>query len=222
MNKYLARPYHLFRRRKYFSGYLSGCATRGEAPRLHVGCGNRPIAGWCNIDVAHLNEHVQYADALNPMPFEPGTFRYVFSEHFIEHLTFADGVRFFREAARVLSPGGVLRTATPDFDFLCGLRELDTDAKRRYARYVHDSFAPEQPVSGAACANLAFRGWGHRYIWSPSVMEEVLKPLGFGDFRRLKPGQSDHAELIGIEQHGKSVPPDINEMETFVLEAVRR
>ena len=221
MNKYLARPYHLYRRHGYFRRYFADCATQGEAPRLHVGCGNRPIAGWCNVDVAHLSDQVQYADALNAMPFTPGSFQYVFTEHFIEHLPFEKGMQFFREAHRVLKRGGILRTATPDFDFLCDLRTLDTEPKRRYAEYVREKFTPAQPASAVACANLAFYGWGHAFIWSPSFMQEVLKPLGFGQFRVLKPGQSERAELRGIEQHGKSVPPDINELETFVLEAVK-
>jgi hypothetical protein len=136
--------------------------------------------------------------------------------------TFADGVRFFKEAHRVLKRGGVLRTATPDFDFLADLKTLDTDAKKRYASYITEKFAPEQPLSGVTCANMAFYGWGHRFIWNASFMQEVLKELGFGGFSVWKPGKSSVEELRGIEQHGNSVPSEINDMETFVLEAIRQ
>lgn len=222
MNKYLARPYRLYRRHGYFRDYLKGCQDQKLASKLHVGCGDRPIAGWCNIDVAHLNDQVHYVDALKRFPFEDESFQYIFSEHFIEHLPFNDGVKFFRESARILKRGGVMRTATPDLDFLCELRTLDTDAKKRYAQYISKNFAPHQPVSGVTCANTTFYGWGHAFIYNAAFMQEVLKPLGFGDFKVHKPGQSGVAELKGIEQHGKSVPAEINDLETFVLEATKQ
>ena len=222
MNKYLARPYHLFRRSGYFQKYFDECRNKHSAPRLHVGCGNRPIPGWCNVDVAHLNESVQYVDALRRLPFEDETFQYVFSEHFIEHLPFADGLKFFKEAHRVLKRGGVLRTATPDLDFLCELKNLDSDSKRRYVEYIAKNFAPVQPKSYVTCTNTAFYGWGHRFIWNASLMEEVLTSMGFGNFRVLKPGKSDNPDLRDLEQHGQSVPSEINEMETFVLEATKQ
>lgn len=222
MNKYLARPFRLLRRAGYFRKYFEDCTSKGVAPRLHVGCGDRPIPGWCNVDVAKLNNEVQYVNALKRMPFESEAFQYVFSEHFIEHLPFADGVRFFREAHRVLKRGGVLRTATPDLDFLYELRNIDSDPKRRYVDYISKNFAPEQPKSYVTCANMAFYGWGHRFIWNAAFMEEVLKGMGFGEFRVLKPSQSDVPDLRNLEQHGKSVPAEINELETFVLEATKQ
>ena len=117
MNKYLVRPWHLFRRKRYFRRYLQTCASQGIAPKLHVGCGDRAIRGWCNIDVAHLTAEVQYVDALKCIPFDSESFQFIFSEHFIEHLTYEDGLLFFKEASRVLKKGGVLRTSTPDSNF---------------------------------------------------------------------------------------------------------
>ncbi len=222
MNKYLARPYHLLRRGGYFQKYFDECQSKRRMPGLHVGCGNRPISGWCNVDVSHLNESVQYVDALKRLPFEDESFQYVFSEHFIEHLPFEDGIKFFKESCRVLRRGGVLRTATPDLDFLCDLKNLDSPLKRQYVEYVFNSFAPEKPKSYVTCTNTAFYGWGHRFIWNASFMEEVLKKMGFGNFRVFKPSKSDIPDLRGLEQHGKSVPPEINEMETFVLEAIKQ
>jgi SAM-dependent methyltransferase len=210
------------KRQGYFREYLDTCREKNLAPKLHVGCGDRPISGWCNIDVAHLTDQVQYVDALKRFPFEDASFQYVFSEHFIEHLPFNDGVKFFKETSRILKKGGVIRTATPDLDFLCELRTLDTDAKKRYAEYISKHFAPHQPVSGVACANTTFYGWGHAFIWNASFMQEVLRPMGFGDFKVYKPGKSTVAELKEIEQHGKSVPAEINELETFVLEATKQ
>ena len=222
MNKYLARPYHLLRREGHFRKYFDDCKSNQVLPKLHVGCGNRPIPGWCNVDVAHLNDVVQYVNALKRLPFDDEAFQYIFSEHFVEHLPFADAIKFFREAHRVLKRGGVLRTATPDFDFLCELKSSNSESNRRYIEYVSKNFAPSQPKSYVTCANMTFYGWGHRFIWNAPFMEEVLKDMGFGNFAVLKPSQSAVADLRNLEQHGKSVPSEINEMETFVLEATKQ
>ncbi|MGZ3687571.1 MAG: class I SAM-dependent methyltransferase [Bdellovibrionota bacterium] len=221
MNKYLVRPWHLFRRGSYFRKYLAESAQGGSAPRLHVGCGNRPISGWCNIDVAHLTDEVQYVDALKTLPFDDNSFQYVFTEHFIEHLSFEDGLKFFGEAHRILRPGGVLRTATPDLGFLTQVYAKSATTSQRYVDYTVQQFAPEKPRSAVTSINLMFYGWGHRHIYDAAYLQEVLKRIGFEKFKVMKPGSSELADLQGLEQHGKSVPPDINEMETFVLEATK-
>ncbi|MBY0471128.1 methyltransferase domain-containing protein [bacterium] len=221
MNKYLARPWHLARRQAGFRKYFAACQAQGSGPKLHVGCGNRPISGWCNIDVAHLTQDVQYVNALKRLPFEDGSFQFIFSEHFIEHLAFEEGLRFFKEAYRVLKTGGVLRTATPDLKFLSSLYSGDSDQKQRYIDYVFENFDGDKPQSPVASINRSFYGWGHRFIYDALFLEKVLAQLGFGNFRTFKPGQSDAPELRGLEQHGKSVPSDINDMETFVLEATK-
>ena len=38
----------------------------------------------------------------------------VMAEHFIEHISFADAVKFLAEVRRLLKPGGTLRLSTPD------------------------------------------------------------------------------------------------------------
>jgi SAM-dependent methyltransferase len=39
---------------------------------------------------------------------------YVFSSHFLEHLSKADGAQLIRESWRILKPGGIIRIAVPD------------------------------------------------------------------------------------------------------------
>jgi predicted SAM-dependent methyltransferase len=48
------------------------------------------------------------------LPFENGSFSFVYSEHFFEHLTPTVALEVFKECYRVLQVGGVLRTVVPD------------------------------------------------------------------------------------------------------------
>lgn len=202
------------------------CAAARLGPKLHVGCGNRPLPMWCNVDVAHLSDDVQYMDALEPMPFPDGTFEVVFSEHFIEHLPYEAGLQFFQEAFRVLKPKGILRTATPDLRFLAHLYMHDYSIfppadHQHYLEYTHEQFDRDKPRSPVTCVNRAFYGWGHAYLYDAAFLQLTLNRIGFTNFQVFKPGESHCEDLKNLEQHGKSVPPEINAMETFVLEATK-
>ena len=48
------------------------------------------------------------------LPFEDGSFTFIFSEHFFEHLPLALAIELFRECHRVLRIGGIIRTVVPD------------------------------------------------------------------------------------------------------------
>lgn len=48
------------------------------------------------------------------LPFESSSFGFVYSEHFLEHLTRSLVLELLRECHRILKVGGVLRTVIPD------------------------------------------------------------------------------------------------------------
>ena len=86
-----------------------------DSPRLNLGCGFNPISGWLNCDL--ISGDV-YVDLNRPLPFAPGSFEYVFSEHLIEHFHEKESLRLLFEMRRVLRTGGVVRMATPDLSDL--------------------------------------------------------------------------------------------------------
>jgi predicted SAM-dependent methyltransferase len=57
-----------------------------------------------------------YYEKGDELPFADACFDYVFSEHFLHHLFFDEGVALLRECHRVLKPWGVIRTVVPDAD----------------------------------------------------------------------------------------------------------
>lgn len=101
----------------------------------NVGAGKFRHHIWTNID--HTSEwygpqqaegQIEYdLEADNPLPIATGAAAIVYTSHTIEHITDAAAVRLFREARRVLRPGGVFRATTPDI-------RLAYDAWRRNDR----------------------------------------------------------------------------------------
>ena len=53
--------------------------------RLHVGCGSLILPGWINVDLESQPGVDHVLDVRRGLPF--GNLRYVFAEHFLEHLT---------------------------------------------------------------------------------------------------------------------------------------
>ena len=81
---------------------------------MHLGCGPHVLAGWLNTDLHAIRPDVVCVDVTKRFPFGDSLFDYVFTEHMIEHLCFADARNAITESFRVLKPGGRIRVSTPD------------------------------------------------------------------------------------------------------------
>jgi predicted SAM-dependent methyltransferase len=145
-------------------------------------------------------------------PLPDASFDFVYSEHLIEHLTYAEGQRCLRECFRVLRRGGTIRTATPSLQRLARLYD-GSEVAERYVRWAVDTLRPEleAPLPGVVVNNF-FRSWGHRFIYDPETLRHALEEAGFVDI-----AERPVSELEGHLAEA----PEINEYETFVLEAVR-
>jgi predicted SAM-dependent methyltransferase len=96
-----------------------------QARFYNIGGGNFFHPAWTNVD--HPSDF--YAEwhggriavawdlmRLGPAPIDDGVAEVVYTSHTIEHITDAAAGNLFREAHRVLKPGGVLRITCPDVD----------------------------------------------------------------------------------------------------------
>jgi hypothetical protein len=68
--------------------------------------------------------------------------------------------------------------------------------------------------------NNFFRSWGHRFIYDPETLRHALTSAGFVDLEECSVGESSRPELTGLESH-LAEHPELNQYETFVLEARR-
>ncbi len=86
---------------------------------VHVGCGEKNVPGFINVDarpLAHI--HVVTDDITSLADFETGTVDLVYMCHILEHIKRSDLKKVLLEMRRVLKDGGVLRISVPDFDRL--------------------------------------------------------------------------------------------------------
>jgi predicted SAM-dependent methyltransferase len=95
--------------------------------KLHLGCGNRKINGFVNVDI-QPDPAVDVIADITKLPFEKNSANLVYSCCVIEHLGLNDKLSFFRhiswkDALRhwhdVLKPGGEIYISTSNFEAVC-------------------------------------------------------------------------------------------------------
>jgi predicted SAM-dependent methyltransferase len=210
----------LLRRATDGNGRMIRAYLRVPGPKcLQIGAGGRRLAGWLNSDL-YPSRGVLELDATRALPFPDGVFDFVFSEHMIEHVDFADGQRMLSEIRRVLKPAGVARIATPDLAFLVGLcAPGKSELQRRYIEWSVREFAPEAPEAMESFViNNFVRAWGHRFIYDARTLELALVRAGFREVVRRRICESEHAPLRELENLAR-LPERFLELETVVFEA---
>ena len=208
-------------RRGKIERYLQAHSVR----KLQVGSGYNLLEGWLNADYVPSSPagNVIFLDATRPFPMPDGSFDYVFSEHMIEHIWFAQSQAMLKECFRILRPGGKIRISTPNLINIVSLLEPPlTPIKESYIKLSTDKHIPfalgYRP--GFVVNNFA-HDFGHCFIFDPETLKLALEQVGFHAVKQWAPAKSDDANLTGIETHQKIVGESINDFETLTMEAVK-
>jgi predicted SAM-dependent methyltransferase len=190
--------------------------------KLHLGCGAHPMDGWTNVDGGdgvHFDPpadprviELDVFDALAALP--DASVDFVHSEQFLEHFTRQDGFQLLRECARVVRPGGVVRTQVPDLHQVVKLYLDEVEfAPWATVQYPHrmrnmaggsdpyGKLIPGEQYLPAMMINNGFHMDGHRFLYDYETLAQVLRLAGFSHVERCEFGHSRHTALHGIDHH---------------------
>lgn len=173
---------------------IAGLLSQAEL-RLNMGASAQTLPGWVNFDLRPSEAAVQL-DAAKPWPFRDASAEAVNSEHMIEHLTEDQVEVYLSEAFRVLRPGGVIRTSTPD---LRAIAEAYL-AGEPHILEVHRSHSYAAATHGDMLNNYAYM-FGHCHLWDYEGLKVRLERAGFEQIVQTAYGQSAHPALAGIDRH---------------------
>lgn len=170
--------------------------------KLHIGCGTNHFPGWIHLDQNRSLKHVDvWWDAQDGLPCADGTCQFIYSEHFLEHLSVADGAFFLRECHRALMPQGIVRIAMPDLhDCVSQYYEQRWQEQPWLKKHGYDWIQ-----TGAEYLNIAMRDWGHLWLYDREELQRRLTDAGFHDITSCDWGTSNTPELRGRETRPESI-----------------
>jgi predicted SAM-dependent methyltransferase len=171
--------------------------------KLNLGCGTNKLAGWENHDAD--------VDVTKPLPWPDDSASHISIEHCIEHVAYKAAIEFFKEAYRVLAPGGVLRVTVPSLEQIAECEDYD------YHKFT-TKWQNIGPTKRGAIHAIIY-AHGHEMVWDAAIMVATLYYAGFNDVRAFKPGESDDPVLRGVEGHGKVIGDKFNRIESCTHEA---
>lgn len=208
-----------------------------DAVKVNVGSGGEAVAGWINVDkspalllarmtllrralarigilteqqVAGFSRAVVYGNATGRLRFAPDSIDYVYSSHMIEHLSREQGLRFLLEARRILTPGGVIRLATPDLASLISrYRAGDaTNKQNPPGDALMSSLGMFRQLEAGVLRRLIsrnFSSYWHQWLYDEGSLGALLHEAGFHESRRMPFRSGDFPDLELIEFRGESL-----------------
>jgi len=207
-----------YRATTMISDYVSSHPIR----KLQIAAGGNNLEGWLNTDIKPTTGQA-YLDATKTFPLADRSFRYIFGEQVIEHLTYQDGLAMLRECYRVLEPGGKLRIETPNLMKFIALFDAEKSEDLRHYEDAKIKWHSWTPIITPECLilNLQLISWGHQFVYDPLTLRASLARAGFQQIKEQAPGASDDPQLRGVGlRHRRTIAP-ISDYETMAVEATR-
>lgn len=156
--------------------------------KLHLGCGKVQFDGWVNIDIDRtLSAADIFWDLNHGIPVGSDSCSLIYSEHLLEHISVERGVLLLRECYRVLQVGGVLRIAMPSLEYAVEKYSSADWRSQDWLTWPEYQFIQTR----AEMLNIAFRWWGHQWLYDREELYRRLHEAGFAKFRDMEWGVSD-------------------------------
>jgi len=84
--------------------------------KLHLGCGNKKIHGFINVDIREEVEPDLVDDILTLKSVEDSSADLIYACHVLEHFSFNEARDALFRWHKILKPDGILRLSVPDMD----------------------------------------------------------------------------------------------------------
>lgn len=143
--------------------------------------------GWINLDILQLEEYAKIKgykflqhDARQRFPFGDNSVDLIYSSHFLEHLTYKEGLEFLKECRRIMKPGSTMRLLFPDTEKLINHYK---EGNLSIFDEINDGCA-EFGFQSNKLWNLLFCGHQAAYDWES--VKAIASKAGFSKIERKK------------------------------------
>jgi predicted SAM-dependent methyltransferase len=162
-----------------------------EPLKLHLGCGEKYLEGYVNIDFPDAEQRViktraDIFSSMKDLSYPENSVDEIRSHHLFEHFSRAEALKLLVRWRTWLKPNGLLIIETPDFSMSASFFLLAHSRRRKYQLSRHMLGSEEA-------------GWAtHKDFWDKEKFSYVFKQLGFKDIKVVSywNGLAKHAEKI--------------------------
>lgn len=140
---------------------------------IDVGCGPNIHPNFYGIDYSWRPGLDLCWDITKGLPISSNLASGIFSEHCLEHISFADCLAVTKEFYRIMKFGAALRIVVPDGELYA--RKYLAGEPMPYAA-AHEECGLYSPFMSV---NQIFYNHGHRFIYDFATMAKVLEEAGF-------------------------------------------
>jgi predicted SAM-dependent methyltransferase len=160
--------------------------------KLHLGCGEKYLEGYINIDFpvgehTVMNPHADLFADVTTLSYPDNSIDEIRSHHLFEHFSRPEALKLLARWRSWLKPDGLLIIETPDFATSAALFLITTSMRRKMQLSRH--------IYGSQEANWAY----HKDHWDKEKFSFVMKKMGFKNFKA-------HLYNNGLAQHAEKIP----------------
>jgi len=169
--------------------------------RLHLGCGDKRLKGWLNLDIDPACGPDKVHDVTYLADFSDNSVDEIYACHLLEHIVPYRTLEVLAEWRRVLRPGGTLRLSVPDLRLVMQNR-IDTHADgAAFNAAIHGTWSsPESDPNWLAKI--------HKQSFVRESLVELLTMAGFRGIRAWEP--SEVAAIAEVKDYASCALVSLN------------
>ena len=153
--------------------------------KLHLGCGNKRIEGFTNIDCRYLPTVDRVDNIRFLRSYKENSIDLIYASHVLEHFSRWEYKQCLRRWNDILKPGGVLRLAIPDFNQIA----------QHYMK-----FKDLRALSGLLYGGQDYPENNHFWCWDFSEIKKDLSEAKFRVMKRYDWRDTEHADIDDCSQ----------------------
>jgi predicted SAM-dependent methyltransferase len=189
--------------------------TQNKMTRFHLGCGTNFLNGWLNINYwEHLEQGKLYAnpnqtngtvllnhDLRLGIPTDRNSLDAIYHSHFLEHLTYFDGLDFLQKCYEALKIGGIHRLVVPDLEaFAKAYVTQDSFFLKKYKEHVLTDDQNRYETNASIFMGM-LHNHEHKCGYDWETLRWALERAGFVRIRRMLFQESDLSDISVVEAY---------------------
>lgn len=151
--------------------------------RLNLGCGDRYVNGWINVDLPDMPHYAdQRVDLTGQLPWPAHSLSHIYAGHVLEHLELGQAFSLVKRLLPLTQHNGVIMLVGPDIDL---------------AEKMIAAGAGLAEMYGATLDSLKYGAgrWSgdvHHWECRQSILEDMLRDAGWSDIVSMDIWEAAH------------------------------